>query len=136
MKNQIHHLPAALRAMVADHFVLLESKNVAKKRDSLQLNLSGYSDVMYLIADITKVCMMALENETSCVRIPEPSTNICGVLGIILDLLPYEEADFLDKIREAALQPGEAEMEEEGFILDNLYLTLPSAILVEEERSE
>jgi len=136
MKNQIHHLPAALRAMVADHFVLLESQNVAKKRDSLQLNLSGYSDVFYLIADLTKVCMLALENETSLSRIPEPSTNICGVLGIILDLLPYEEADFLDKIREAALQPEVERLEEEGFLLENLYLTLPTGILLSEEGRE
>ena len=105
MTNSIIHLPPALREIETQHFVLLESKNLAKKRDALQLNLSGYSDVMFLIADITKVCMLALDNESSCTRIPEPSTNIRGILGIILDLLPYEEADLLDMIREAVLQP-------------------------------
>lgn len=126
MTNKIHHLSPALREMAAKHFVLLESKNLAKKRDALQLNLSGYSDVLFLIADITKVCMLALDNESSCSRIPEPSTNIRGVLGIILDLLPYEEADFLDMIREAVLQP--VAMEEEGFVLENLYLVMPEVL--------
>jgi hypothetical protein len=128
MKNQIKHLPPELRLMAAKHFVLLESQNIKKKRDTIQLNLSGYSDVMFLIADIVKVCILALEGDTSCNRIPEPTTNISGVLGIILDLVPYEEADLLDYLREAILQPTEEKTEErEDYILENLFLTLPTS---------
>ena len=128
MNNQIKHLPPELRQIAEKHFVLLESQNIKKKRDTIQLNLSGYSDVMFLIADIVKVCILALEGDTSCNRIPEPSTNISGVLSVILDLLPYEEADLLDKIRKAVLQP-ETQMEDlEDFFLENLYLTMPTTI--------
>ena len=128
MTNQITHLPPALREMAAKHFVLLESQNIKKKRDTIQLNLSGYSDVMFLIADIVKVCILALEADTSCNRIPEPTTNISGVLGIILDLVPYEEADLLDHLREAVLQPTEEQTEErEDYILENLFLTQPTS---------
>lgn len=128
MKNQIKQLPPELRQMAEKHFVLLESQNVKKKRDTIQLNLSGYSDVMFLIADIVKVCILALEGDTSCNRIPEPTTNISGVLGIILDLVPYEEADLLDHLREAVLQPTEEQTEErEDYILENLFLTLPTS---------
>ena len=128
MNNQIKHLPPELRQMAEKYFVLLESQNVKKKRDTIQLNLSGYSDVMYLIADIVKVCILALEGDTSCNRIPEPTTNISGVLGIILDLIPYEEADLLDQLREAVLQPTEEQIEErEDYILENLFLTLPTS---------
>lgn len=123
MNNQIKHLPPELRQMAEKHFVLLESQNVKKKRDTIQLNLSGYSDVMFLIADIVKVCMLALEGDTSCNRIPEPTTNISGVLGIVLDLIPYEEADLLDLLREAVLNPAEEE-----FILENFFLTQPVAL--------
>lgn len=125
MKNEIPYLTPDLRELAEMYFIMLKSENRAKKRDTLQLNLSGYADVMYLIADITKVCMMALEYETSCTRIPEPMVNISGVLGIILDLIPYEEADLLDKIRAAVLLPEMAEPVEEDHILENLYLTLP-----------
>ena len=128
MTNQIKHLPPELRQMAEKHFVLLESQNIKKKRDTIQLNLSGYSDVMFLIADIVKVCILALEGDTSCNRIPEPTTNISGVLGIILDLVPYEEADLLDHLREAVLQPTEEQTEErEDYILENLFLTLPTS---------
>lgn len=82
MKNQLI-LPPALRELAEKHFVLLESQNVKKKRDTIQLNLSGYLDVMYLIADITKVCMLALEYESGLERIQEPMVNISRVRGHI-----------------------------------------------------
>lgn len=125
--DRITYLPDNLRQMAEKHFVLLESQNVKKKRDTIQLNLSGYSDVMFLIADIVKVCILALEGETSCKRIPEPTTNISGVLGIILDLIPYEEADLLDHIREAVLQPADEPTEDrEDYILENIFLSMRS----------
>lgn len=122
--KDIKHLTPQLHEIAKKHFVLLESQNVKKKRDTIQINLSGYADVMYMIADIVKVCMLALEGETSSTRIPEPSTNISGVLGIILDLIPYEEADLLDALRYAVLNPIE---EIDDFILENLYLILPTS---------
>jgi hypothetical protein len=128
--NEALYLPESLRAVAAKHFLLLESRNIAQKRDSISLNLSGYSDVMYLIADIVKVCILALDSEPISGRIPEPTTNISGVLGIILDLVPYEEADLLDKIRAAVLQPDEMQ-EEQGILLENVYLTVPSALVEE-----
>ena len=121
------HLPQPLRELAAKHFALLESQNPKKGLDTLQLNLSGYSDVMFLMADIVKVCMLALEGETSSSRIPEPATNISGVLGIILDLIPYEEAELLDTIRQQLLKPSEEQTEHE-YIIENIYLSLPSQL--------
>jgi hypothetical protein len=127
MTKTITHLPPTLRQMAEKHFVLLESKNKAKKRDVVALNLSGYSDVMFLIADIVKVSLLALEFETSSTRIPEPNINISGVLSIILDLLPYEEAELLDCIREAVLEPAETPSTEE-YLLENIFLTVPTEL--------
>ena len=127
MTDPITQLPPALREMAAKHFVLLESKNRSKKRDAVALQLSGYSDIMFLIADLVKVCILALESEAIGVRIPEPTTKISGVLSIILDLLPYEEADLLDHIREAVLQTAEIPPKEE-YILENLFLTVPKEL--------
>lgn len=124
--KEITHLPEPLRELAQKHFVLLESQNRKKKLDTIQLNLSGYADVMYLMADIVKVCMLALEGETSSKRIPEPNTNISGVLGIVLDLIPYEEADLLDLLRDAALN----EYKEE-FIKENFFVMMPMKMLEE-----
>ncbi|GAA4022393.1 hypothetical protein GCM10022386_01610 [Flavobacterium cheonhonense] len=125
--ERITYFPDNLRQLAEKHFVLLESQNPKKKRDTIQLNLSGYSDVMYLIADITKVCMLALEGETSSNRIPEPMVNISGVLGIVLDLIPYEEAELLDKMREAVLCQA---LPEDEYILENFFLTTPEVLTI------
>lgn len=114
-------LPEPLRDFANSYFVLLESQNSKKKLDTLQLNLSGYSDVMHLTADIVKVCMLALEGETSSNRIPEPNSNISSVLGIVLDLIPYEEAELLDILRDEVLKP----VAFEPFLEENLFLTMP-----------
>lgn len=122
----LNHLPQPLRELAAKHFALLESQNPKKGLDTLQLNLSGYSDVMFLMADIVKVCMLALEGETSSSRIPEPATNISGVLGIILDLIPYEEAELLDTIRQQLLNPSQPQ--EDEILLENYCLIPPTAL--------
>ena len=41
--------------------------------------------------------------------------------GVVLDLLPYEEAEFLDAVREMVLAP----VEEADFILEHFFLTMP-----------
>lgn len=120
------HLPQPLRELATKHFALLESQNPKKGLDTLQLNLSGYSDVMFLMADIVKVCMLALEGETSSSRIPEPATNISGVLGIILDLIPYEEAELLDTIRQQLLNPSQPQ--EDEILLENYCLIPPTSL--------
>lgn len=131
MTTKFSTLPPELRDLAAKYFVLLESQNVKKKRDTIQLNLSGYSDVMFLIADIVKVSILALEagEHGGSAHIPEPSTNIAGVLGVILDLIPYEEADLLDYIRESVLQPEEATLILTDFIEENIFLSPPSQLV-------
>lgn len=131
MKNQIPPLSPALRELAAQHFVLLESANIAKKRDVLRLHLSGYRDVMSLIGDLVKVSILAMGDGEpySSAHIPQPLVNISGVLGIILDLIPYEETDLLDKIREAVLQPEAAVEAEDDFMVENLFLTMPVGLM-------
>ncbi|WNM18882.1 hypothetical protein [Flavobacterium capsici] len=129
-------LPPNLREQLQNRFILLNSVNAAKKRDTIELNLSGYSDVMYLIADIVKVSILALDGDHSYERIPEPVINICGVLGIILDLIPYEEADILDALRQAVLIPSEEEEKaqtSESLVIENYFLTPPSSLIDNEE---
>ena len=128
MSNEPLPLTPQLRELAETYFVTLQPSPHAKDRDTLQLNLSGYSDVMYLIGDIVKTCLLALEGETSFRTIPEPMMNISGVLGIVLDLIPYEEADLLDKIRQAVLHPETAVQKEPDFLLENIILTVPDVL--------
>lgn len=125
-------LPENLRLLAEKHFVLLEPENISKKRDTVSLRLSGYGGVANLIADLVKVCILALGdgNPYSPAHIPQPESNVSGVLSIILDLLPYEEFDLLDTIREAVLNPkapGEEQWDDD-FMLESVSLLPPLAL--------
>ena len=53
-----------------------------------------------MISSLLKVCITALDAErTPNSVVPEPEQNIREVLGYILNMIPYEEMEFLDKIR-------------------------------------
>lgn len=120
--------PEFLNAIKGQFQLLNRMPNNKRKIDKVELHLSGYEDVMHLISDIVKVSILALEGETSYLRIPEPTHNICGVLAIVLDLIPYEEAGLLDMIREQLLNPSEIEnetKEEQDFLIENYYLSMP-----------
>lgn len=77
-----------LPELAKEHFVLLQTESSKNHIDTVQLRLSGYSDVMHLMADIVKVCILAIgDGEThGNANIPSPESNISGVLGILLDL--------------------------------------------------
>ena len=67
---------------------------------SIELITEGYCETSFMISDLIKVCIVALENENLSTRsIPQPHSNISGVLGYILDLIPHDEMEFLDKAR-------------------------------------
>jgi hypothetical protein len=123
------HLPDEFKNLAQQHFVLLEPENIAKQRDTVQIRLSGYSDVSHLIGDIVKTCILAMGdgNTHSTSHIPSPESNISGVLSIILDLLPYEESDLLDMIRREVLDPQSHTGEETDwdFVLATISLIEP-----------
>ncbi|RZJ69865.1 hypothetical protein [Flavobacterium sp.] len=130
MKTETLRLSADMRDLALQHFRLLQSENPHKKRDTVELRLSGYRDVMHLIADIVKVSILALENGGTGERafISDPTLNVSGVLSLILDLLPYEEADLLDKIRHASFEPNRGAERDWDFILRTISLTAPASL--------
>ena len=116
--------PEFLNAIKGQFQLLDRMKTNNRKIDKVELHLSGYEDVMHLVSDIVKVCILALEGETSYLRIPEPTHNICGVLASVLDLIPYEEAGLLDMIREQLLDPKERKAEEPEYLIENYCLSV------------
>lgn len=123
-------LPEPLRELAEKHFTLLERESPKHKRDTLGIRLSGYADVGYLINDIVKVCILALgDGETHSPRIPQPESNVSGVLMLLLDLLPFEEFDLLDKLRESILDPQpEPVAVFDEVLLESISLLPPSAL--------
>ena len=67
---------------------------------STELITEGYCETSFIISNLIKVCIVALENEYIPTRIvPQPHHNVSEVLGYILDLIPHDEMEFLDKAR-------------------------------------
>ena len=65
----------------------------------------GYLETSFMISNLLKVCIIAMEAECCSTRsIPEPEHNIKGVLGYILDMIPHNEMELLDVMRDLALE--------------------------------
>lgn len=138
MNLKINQWPQALQELATQKLVLLETDNPLKKIDSISLRVSGYEDVMHLIGNIVKVAMLALEGggETDHRDISEPSVNISAVLGIILDLIPYEEAEMLDVIRNNWLeQELSSPMPDVTYIEENIFLIPPASLFENDTNS-
>ncbi len=108
-----------LQTLAKGNLVLLESLN----NNAGQKN-GSYVTVMENIAAIVKISQQALDNLDRSATTQETAASISRVLGMILELIPYEEADLLDWFRESFL----IHKERYEIPLENYFLTMPSAI--------
>ena len=89
-----------IRELAKEHFHTLKRYPSKKELYTVNLITDGYLETSFMISSLLKVCITALEAERSPNRvIPEPEQNIRDVLGYVLNMIPYEEMEFLDKIR-------------------------------------
>ena len=97
--NDESNLLRQLKEMEKMHFHALKPYIPEKGLYSVELITKGYQETSFMISDLIKVCITALENENFSTRsVPQPHSNISGVLGYILDLIPHDEMEFLDKV--------------------------------------
>lgn len=80
---------------------------------NVEIDVEGYLDLLFTVANLIKVSIMALDtDEPFSNHISNPPTNITNMLEIALQLLPYEEAEFLDKSRELFLKENGTDIPE------------------------
>lgn len=77
------------------HFDTLKRFPSNKELYYIALKTDGYLETSFMIANLLKVCITALDSDYN-----ESEYTIREVLGYILDLIPYEEMEFLDKTRD------------------------------------
>lgn len=66
----------------------------------------GYLDTSFMISNLLKVCVLAMEVDCYSTRsIPQPEHNIKEVLGYVLDMIPHNEMELLDVMRDLVLEP-------------------------------
>ena len=86
--------------LAKEHFHTLKRYPSKKELYTVNLITDGYLETSFMISSILKVCITALDAErTPNNVVPEPEQNIREVLGYVLNMIPYEEMEFLDKIR-------------------------------------
>lgn len=101
--NEIKKITELQELALAGFKTICPDKN-RKGMYNTQIDVEGYLDLLFTIANLIKVSIMALDVDDPFSKlIPNPPTNIKNLLEIALQLLPYEEAEFLDKSRELFL---------------------------------
>ncbi|PXX27339.1 hypothetical protein [Arenibacter sp. ARW7G5Y1] len=86
--------------LALEHFHTLKRYPSKKELYTVNLITEGYLETSFMISSLLKVCITALDAErTPNIVVPEPVQNIKEVLGYVLNMIPYEEMEFLDKIR-------------------------------------
>tara|TARA_R100001369_G_scaffold90618_1_gene129910 strand:+ start:3267 stop:3722 length:456 start_codon:yes stop_codon:yes gene_type:complete len=90
-----------VKDLAKEHFHTLKRFPSKKELYTVNLITDGYLETSFMISSLLKVCITALDAErTPNSVVPEPEQNIREVLGYILNMIPYEEMEFLDKIRD------------------------------------
>ena len=91
-----------VKELAKEHFYTLKPFPSKKELYTVNLITEGYLETSFMISSLLKVCITALDAERTPNRVvPEPYQNIKEVLGYVLNMIPYEEMEFLDKIRHA-----------------------------------
>jgi len=89
-----------LKGIARKSFVVLQPDD-RKGHYNITLPVKSYFELHHFILDIVKLSLMALDAEQESVTsIKNPCFAIRGVLEIVLQLVPLEEVELLDKIHQ------------------------------------
>jgi len=90
-----------IKKLSEEHYYTLKPNPHRKDVYNINLLTDGYLETSFMIANLLKVCIMALEADYVPNHvIQQPEHNVREVLGYILCMMPYEEMEFLDKVRD------------------------------------
>ena len=81
----------------------------------ITINFANYALLYGTVADLMKLCTIAITNEENEVSplIPNPKVNLSNIMELAIQLLPNSEAEFLDNIREILSTEAIVDDEEE-----------------------
>ncbi|HUH46363.1 MAG TPA: HEPN domain-containing protein [Arenibacter sp.] len=90
-----------IKELAKAHFYTLKHYPNNKGLFHVNIRTEGYQELYFMISNLLKVCITALDADyVPNGFISQPEDNIREVLGYILELIPYEEMEFLDKIQD------------------------------------
>lgn len=82
---------------------IYSERMIPSKREGcydVKVNVEGHQHLLFLVADLIKVSILALEEceHRNDPQIPTPQLNICQVLRLGLELIPYEHMEFIEEV--------------------------------------
>lgn len=105
LPNKNTELSNFIKSLSERDFSSLKPYPFKKEHYTIGMVTEGYLETSFMISNLLKVCIIAMEAEDCSTRsIPEPEHNIKEVLGYILDMIPHNEMELLDTIRDLALE--------------------------------
>ncbi len=91
-----------IQELIKRQLTLLEPNPHNPDKSTILLPVENYKEVMELILNLQKTCIMALQADyVSNKNIGEPNFNILAVLEFITQVMPYDEMIFLDEMKQS-----------------------------------
>lgn len=101
-----------LEALAKEHFLILRPHDTYTGRYKVDyLYVNGYQELFFTLRALMNVCVMALENEDDSTSPPmtQSRLHIQTVLELASKMMPFEEGELLDSIRELLLDENDIE---------------------------
>ncbi|WP_199117779.1 hypothetical protein [Pedobacter sp. ASV28] len=72
-----------------------------KRRGTVQITMNSYSELSHYLIDVIKVSVAALDAEAESVtEVRNVASAVSGVLQTLIGIVPLEEMELLDKVRD------------------------------------
>lgn len=100
-----------LQALAKEHLQMLGPHNTYTGRFSVNyLYVNGYRELFFTLRALMNVCIMALENEdySNSPLMQQPGLHIQTVLELASKMMPFEEGELLDGMRQLLLDENAA----------------------------
>lgn len=102
-----------LKELAKNSFRVLKPCKNRKGKATVEIPIDNYAELSYFLIDVLKVSVAALEADSEGVGTVRNVPNaVSGVLEKLIEIIPLEEMDFLDKIHQIVLQAQEEERKE------------------------
>lgn len=90
-----------LKALAKKSFQLMKPCPNRKGKATVEIPVDSYAELSYFLIDVLKVTVAALEADSEGVgNVRNVPNAVSGVLEKLIEIIPLEEMDLLDKIHE------------------------------------
>lgn len=92
---------ARLKQLASLHFQTLKPANDKSDAYIFKIKTINYSELGYLITDMLKLCILALDNNMDSLKENKnDAINVSLILEMVLQMIPLDELEFLSDVED------------------------------------